>query len=110
MLKGERSFFKQQTIEADWKHYNKNNCALKLAPYLRTNIEYKDWFKYNIQSCFKDITIERRGMSTSSTTYYKLITDFYDLHENFYQYLLHLDQLKEFFHDLVTLTDHIGQD
>ncbi|RNA27882.1 hypothetical protein BpHYR1_041607, partial [Brachionus plicatilis] len=33
----------------------------------------------------------------------------YDLHKNIYQYLLHLDQLKEFFHNLVTLTDHIGQ-
>ncbi|RNA28952.1 hypothetical protein BpHYR1_019083 [Brachionus plicatilis] len=34
----------------------------------------------------------------------------YDLHKNFYQYLLHLDQLKEFFHNLVTLTDHMGHD
>ncbi|RNA14029.1 hypothetical protein BpHYR1_027750 [Brachionus plicatilis] len=35
----------------------------------------------------------------------------YDLHKNFYQYLLHQDQLKEFFLHLVTvtLTDHIGQ-
>ncbi|RMZ98985.1 hypothetical protein BpHYR1_017955 [Brachionus plicatilis] len=31
----------------------------------------------------------------------------HDLHHTFYQYLLHLDQLKEFFHILVTLTDHI---
>ncbi|RNA02890.1 hypothetical protein BpHYR1_042865 [Brachionus plicatilis] len=34
----------------------------------------------------------------------------YDLHQNFYPYLLHLDQLKEFFHNLVTLTDHKDQD
>ncbi|RNA05517.1 hypothetical protein BpHYR1_044147 [Brachionus plicatilis] len=32
----------------------------------------------------------------------------YDLHKNFYQYLLHLDQLKEFFHNLATLTYHIA--
>ncbi|RNA33698.1 hypothetical protein BpHYR1_017596 [Brachionus plicatilis] len=34
----------------------------------------------------------------------------YDLHKNFYQYLLYLEQMKEFFHNLVTLTDHMGQD
>ncbi|RNA45228.1 hypothetical protein BpHYR1_053797 [Brachionus plicatilis] len=37
-------------------------------------------------------------------------TCFPDLPKKFYQYLLHLEQLKKFFHKLVTFTDHKGQD
>ncbi|RNA34722.1 hypothetical protein BpHYR1_051958 [Brachionus plicatilis] len=42
--------------------------------------------------------------------FFKCYQIIYDLHKNFYQYLLHLEQLKDFFSNLVTLTDHIGQD
>ncbi|RNA21179.1 hypothetical protein BpHYR1_011256 [Brachionus plicatilis] len=33
----------------------------------------------------------------------------YDLHKNFYQYLLHLDQLREFFHNLTNLKSTLSK-
>ncbi|RNA36343.1 hypothetical protein BpHYR1_032547 [Brachionus plicatilis] len=38
---------------------------------------------------------------------HKNLSQSYELHQNFYLYLLHLDQLKEFFHNLLPLTDYI---
>ncbi|RNA01174.1 hypothetical protein BpHYR1_017395 [Brachionus plicatilis] len=61
------------------------------------------WFQLTLRSIYISLICFSQKNSNSS----KHLS--YDLHKNFYQHLLHLDQLKEFFHNLVTLTDHMGQ-
>ncbi|RNA19620.1 hypothetical protein BpHYR1_008884 [Brachionus plicatilis] len=67
-------------------------------------------FSVNASANAKKRKLDNAGGKLWAKKQDQYCSDFYDLNKNFYQYLLHLDQLKEFFHNLVTLTDHMGQD